>query len=157
MCQFIHFCCTLSALRFWDSVGFKKESEQEGKNTQTIRNEITLFWLGAVHKWRHHFWGVSRPPPPPCHHVMTKWRHHFWGVSRPPPSPSSDDVIYEQPLRRLLYNETLGIKWNKSKLNSTFLAGGNNFCKKEKRQHPSFISWRDNGTKLLPWLIEDHF
>ena len=56
--------------------------------------------LGAVHKWRHHFWGVSRPPPPPCHYVMTKWRHHFWGVSRPPPSPSSDDVIYEQPLMR---------------------------------------------------------
>ena len=22
--------------------------------------------LGAVHKWRHHFWGVSRP----CHHVI---------------------------------------------------------------------------------------
>ena len=21
-------------------------------------------WLGAVHKWRHHFWGVSRPPLP---------------------------------------------------------------------------------------------
>ena len=26
--------------------------------------------LGAVHKWRHHFWGVTRPPPPPCHHVI---------------------------------------------------------------------------------------
>ena len=43
--------------------------------------------------------GIQTPLPPPCHHVMTKWRHHFWGVSRPPSSPSSDDVIYEQPLR----------------------------------------------------------
>ena len=25
--------------------------------------------LGAVHKWRHHFWGVSRPSPS-CHHVI---------------------------------------------------------------------------------------
>ena len=29
--------------------------------------------------------GGIQTPPPPCHHVMTKWRHHFWGVSRPPP------------------------------------------------------------------------
>ena len=29
-----------------------------------------LWLLGALHKWRHHFWGVSRPPPSPlssCH------------------------------------------------------------------------------------------
>ena len=38
-------------------------------------NQFQWTRLGAVHKWRHHFWGVSRPPP-----------------------PSRDDVIYEQPL-----------------------------------------------------------
>ena len=45
----------------------RKKVNRKEKNTQTIRNEITLFWLGAVHKWRHHFLGVSRPPLPSCH------------------------------------------------------------------------------------------
>ena len=43
--------------------------------------------LGAVHKWRHHFWGVSRPPPPFPLVIMSSfgypipapfWTHKWW-------------------------------------------------------------------------------
>ena len=45
--------------------------------------------LGAVHKWRHHFWGVTRPPPPPCHHV----------IFRLPPPPLCKRKLWEELIR----------------------------------------------------------
>ena len=44
--------------------------------------------LGAVHKWRHHFWGVSKPPPLPL--VIMSWLNDvitFGGYPDPPPPP----------------------------------------------------------------------
>ena len=56
---------------------------------ETVSDHLeTLEQLGAVHKWRHHFWGVCWPPPPPL--VIIR---HF--LATPPPPLLCDDVIYE--------------------------------------------------------------
>ena len=54
--------------------------------------------LGAVHKWRHHFWGVSRPPP--WHHVIFRLPPplHAWMVRFDPRQNSvcrgADDHLF---------------------------------------------------------------
>ena len=62
-------------------------------------------WLGAVHKWRHHFWGVARPPPPPpCHHVI------FRLPPPHPPPPSAMSSYHSGPPQLYVSKGLLKVK-----------------------------------------------
>ena len=48
-------------------------SSKQHKNVKIrpVGNRGYAYPLGAVHKWRHQFWGVSSPPP-------LEWWRHLW-------------------------------------------------------------------------------